>query len=134
MTTADQVLKLIKMYERNHEELSNALSNLIDRVSALELNVRSLHAGRHNKRYELKMETPVFVAGDTYELPSSYDSNALFVVFNPVVKVQEAALTLAPTSTIEPESKRFESVVPLVPEARVIYFERIPGLTTPSFP
>lgn len=130
----DQVLKLTTLYNQNHSELSDALDAANAKIAALETNIRALNANRHNKRYELKMESPTLVSGNTYQLPSSYDPQALFVIFNSVVKVADSAITLAAVNAVDPLSKRFDCTTPLVAGAKVIYFEIIPVLSQPQWP
>jgi len=134
VVTVGQVLKLTKLYQQNHKELSDALAKAQKKIDALETNIRALNSNRHNKRYEIYYETPTLISGDTYELSNSYDPNALFLVFNGVVKVVESAITLGVITDVEPDSKRFDCTVPLIGTAIVVYFSRIPKLTQPSFP
>lgn len=133
-TSTDQIIKLTSLYSGNHADLSAALDAAVAEITSLKTNIRALNANRFNKRYELKTEAPTLISGDTYELPTSYDPAALFLVFNVVVKVAESAITLGSISDVDPLSKRFDSSVPLVAGSRVIYFGRIPDLARPTFP
>lgn len=133
-TSTDQILKLTALYSGNHADLTAAINAAVTEITALKTNVRALNANRFNKRYEIKTESPTLISGDTYELPTAYDPNALFLVFNVVVKVAEAAITLGLITDVDPISKRFDSTVPLVAGSRVVYFERIPALAVPTFP
>jgi hypothetical protein len=133
MTSADQVLALGKLHKSDIKAIKEAINLINRKIDALHKNVQSLNLNRHNKRYELKVETPVLVSGNTYELPTAYDPEALFRVDNPVVKVLESALTLASPESTGVTARRFESTVPLTADAKVTYFERIPALVRPVF-
>jgi len=132
--TVSQYQALKTLYEQGIVDLRNDLANVEARFTAVERNQNAIQNARYNHRAEFKLATPVLVAGNTYELPDSYDPSAVFLVFNPVVKVVEANLTLAALDAVEPASKRFDSSVVLAANAVVIYFVKIPALNRPTFP
>lgn len=134
MVTRGQVSALKALYENSQVELQAAIDDLEARFTAMEQNFSALQNARYNHRSEFKSATPTLVSGTTYELPDPYDPEATFIVFNPVVKVTEANLTLADPDDVEPDSKRFDSAIVLAANAVVFYFTKIAALSTPTFP
>lgn len=122
IVSSDQVSALAKLYDADMSSIQDQLDDFEDRIDTLESKVESFYQWRTNVRNDVRYEQATNTSGSTWTVPTAYDDDSPFLVFDGITRVLDSNITLS-----DPDNAEFTSSIALSGPVYVLYFRAFPS-------